>query len=162
MTDIKIIKAFECLRGDALKCGECPYSPRYRFPLCQQAVAKDGIALFNRQKAEIEELTAEVETLQLDNDALRMAGNFLKMHYKKAEAEIEKLQTENRILKQKRLNLFERLELVENARNKAIKEVLERIKSKSQYTTDKIGKLQKVVYVEDIDKVKKEMVGDSE
>lgn len=56
MTDNEIIKALECLCGSALKCRECPYSPRYQFPLCQQQVAKHALALINRQKAEIEKL----------------------------------------------------------------------------------------------------------
>lgn len=64
MTDTEIIKALECLCGSALKCRECPYSPRYQFPLCQQQVAKHALALINRQKAEIERLTAMVEAAE--------------------------------------------------------------------------------------------------
>ena len=63
MTDTEIIKALECLCGSALKCRECPYSPRYQFPLCQQQVAKHALALINRQKAEIEKLRFEAAKL---------------------------------------------------------------------------------------------------
>lgn len=56
MTDKEIIKALECLCGYALKCRECPYSPRYPFPLCEQQVAKDTIDLITRQQAEIDKL----------------------------------------------------------------------------------------------------------
>jgi heme oxygenase len=49
---------------------------------------------------------------------------------------------------------------IKTAKAEAIKEVLEWIESKSQYTTDRIGKLQKVVFVEDIDNIKKEMTGE--
>ncbi len=48
MTDNDVIKALECLTGTPLKCRECPYSPRYRFPLCQQQVAKDAVSLINQ------------------------------------------------------------------------------------------------------------------
>lgn len=88
----------------------------------------------------------------------RMSG---KARIEQQKEQIERLQIDNLILKQKRLTLFDRLEIIENARSKAIKEFAERLKSESQYTTDRIGKLQKVVYVEDIDKVKKEMTGES-
>ena len=63
MTDSEIIKALECSTGKSLLCRECPYSPRYRPPLCQRAVAKDAISLINRQKAEIESLGKEVDRL---------------------------------------------------------------------------------------------------
>ncbi len=53
----------------------------------------DRLEQFNRQKAEIEDLKVE-------NDSLRSAGNSLKMHLKKAEAEIKRLQSENKILSQ--------------------------------------------------------------
>lgn len=59
MTDNEI-KALECLCGQALKCKECPYSPRYSFPSCQRQVAKDTIVLITRQQAEIERLTREL------------------------------------------------------------------------------------------------------
>ena len=58
MTDNEIIKTLECLCGNALNCRECPYSPRYKFPLCQQQVAKDALDLINCQQAEIEKLQA--------------------------------------------------------------------------------------------------------
>lgn len=43
-----------------------------------------------------------------------------------------------------------------------IKDLAKRLKSDCQYTTDKIGKLQKVFYIDDLDNLLKEMVGDSE
>lgn len=46
------------------------------------------------------------------------------------KSELEKLQVECLALKQKRLNLFERLDLIENARTKAITEFAERLKPK--------------------------------
>ena len=55
MTDNEIIKALECLRGNAFDCGECPYCSCYPAP-CEQQVAKDALSLINRQKEEIERL----------------------------------------------------------------------------------------------------------
>ena len=59
MKDKDIIKALECLCGCALKCRECPYSPRYPFPSCQRQVAKDTLDLITRQQAKIENLKVE-------------------------------------------------------------------------------------------------------
>ena len=55
MTDNEIIKALECLRGNAFDCGECPYCSCYPAP-CEQQVAKDALSLINRQKEEIERM----------------------------------------------------------------------------------------------------------
>ena len=55
MTDNEIIKALECLRGNAFDCGECLYCSCYPAP-CEQQVAKDALSLITRQKAEIEKL----------------------------------------------------------------------------------------------------------
>ena len=55
MIDNEIIKALECLRGNAFDCGECPYCSCYPAP-CEQQVAKDVLSLINRQKEEIERL----------------------------------------------------------------------------------------------------------
>ena len=55
MTDNEIIKALECLRGNAFDCGECPYCSCYPAP-CEQQVAKDALSLITRQKEGIEGL----------------------------------------------------------------------------------------------------------
>lgn len=64
MTDNEIIKALECLCGNAFDCGECPYCSCYPAP-CEQQVAKDALSLITRQKEGIEwsknrDLQAEV------------------------------------------------------------------------------------------------------
>ena len=51
MTDNEIIKALECLCGNAFNCAECPYCSW--FPLLCEQVAKDTLDLINRQQAEI-------------------------------------------------------------------------------------------------------------
>ena len=45
------------------------------------------------------------------------------------KAEIEQLRLENRALSQKRITMFERIELVNNARTKAIREFAENVKT---------------------------------
>ena len=50
--DEDIMKALECLFG-CVDCRKCPYSPRYKFPLCQRQVAKDTRDIITRQQAEI-------------------------------------------------------------------------------------------------------------
>lgn len=62
MTDNEIIKALECLRGNAFDCGECPYCSCYPAP-CEQQIAKDALSLINRQKEEIKGLRDEIEHL---------------------------------------------------------------------------------------------------
>lgn len=89
MTDNEI-KALECLCGQALKCKECPYSPRYSFPSCQRQVAKDTIVLITRQQAEIEnykhldvilhtaidKLSADIKSEAVKEFAERLKENF--------------------------------------------------------------------------------------
>ena len=61
MTDNEIIKAFECCELQGGCCG-CPLSHIQR---CQ-GVAEEVVNLLNRQKAEIEVLTAENKQLKSD------------------------------------------------------------------------------------------------
>ena len=65
MTDNEIIKALECLRGNAFDCGECPYCSCYPAP-CEQQVAKDALSLITRQKEGIEGL--KNRDLQLERE----------------------------------------------------------------------------------------------
>lgn len=78
MTDNEIIKALECLCWRHSKCRECPYSPRYEFPLCQRQIAKDSLDLIKRQQEDIERLhsmnCAKLDTihdLQANTDKLK-------------------------------------------------------------------------------------------
>lgn len=78
-TDEEIAKAIECcfLNGD---CSGCPAEFREYGEICVRCVGKNALEMFNRQNAEIERLTIEL-------DAMRGAANSLKMHYEKAKAE---------------------------------------------------------------------------
>ena len=59
MTDNEIIKALECCIRTEEKCDECPYWLDYA--RCSNALRKDALDLINRQRAEIEELEAEID-----------------------------------------------------------------------------------------------------
>lgn len=86
MTDNEVIKALElCIRGDE---GDCLLCPLHDVEACTYEIEILALDLINRQKEEIEELKVKC-------DSLRSAGNSLKMHYEKAEAEIERLQSVN-------------------------------------------------------------------
>lgn len=69
LTDKEIIKALECLFG-CVDCRECPYSPRYEFPLCQRQVAKDTLDLITRKQAKIDDLMARTAVTTLLDDAV--------------------------------------------------------------------------------------------
>lgn len=59
MTDNEIIKALElCIEGGDGSCTICPYA---NTPNCYVESGKDILDLINRQKAEIERLTAHIQ-----------------------------------------------------------------------------------------------------
>ena len=58
MTDNEIIKALECCGCDNYQCDNCPYA----YKTC--TVYKDSLDLINRQKVEIERLTAMLEAAE--------------------------------------------------------------------------------------------------
>ena len=105
----------------------------------------------------IEKAHSEVKKLKTslkiaESEVFRLNG--LVDEDNRQQAEIERLQTENRILSQKRVNLFERLEIIEKAKAEAIKEFAERLKMAN---TSKL-----TWFNEDFDTLVKEMVGDVE
>ena len=61
MTDNEIIKALECCVRDGYPygCKECPYNNSNLD--CNERLDADALYLINRQKAEIEELEAEID-----------------------------------------------------------------------------------------------------
>lgn len=69
MTDNEIIRALACLCGNAFDCGECPYCSWYSVP-CRQQVAKDALALINRQQVEIERSKAWENLLKAEKHSL--------------------------------------------------------------------------------------------
>lgn len=102
-TDEQIKKALECLKGFAVKCRDCAYSPRFKFPNCRQKAAHDALDIINRQEAEIEVLQKTAETQQS--------------------------LAQDRYFEIKKLNI-ERDKLIAEAKSEAIKEFAERLKEK--------------------------------
>lgn len=147
MTNKEIIKAMECLSGFALKCRECPYSSKYKFPLCQQQVAKDALDLIKNQQAEIKVLKSDYATTKQDYE-----------HYKSVLEDKQKLVEK---LNQKLINAFK---LVEKAKTEAYKEFAERLKAKCHNYYPSIDSYcvgVKAVGFKDIDNLVKEVVGDN-
>ena len=83
MTDNEIIKAMECVMGNDVNCSECTYQKVPPFPSCRMMCAKNALGLINRQKAEIERLNIELQSM-------RSAANSYKMHYETAKSEAVK------------------------------------------------------------------------
>ena len=95
MTDNEIIKALECCTSDGCTCRECPYEDTkhivnkefetmsngktYDAWNCDEWLKIDLLDLINRQKAEIERLSIELQ-------AMRTAANSYKMHYENAKS----------------------------------------------------------------------------
>ena len=72
MNDNEIIKALECCSDS--NCHECPIEG------CTDDIFGNALDLINRQKAEIERLNIELQSM-------RSAANSYKMHYKTAKSE---------------------------------------------------------------------------
>ena len=77
MTDKNIIKALECCIND--DCDNCPDT----FGNCEHNAMRNALNLINRQKAEI-------ERLKIENQSLRGAANSYKLHYNEAKTEAVK------------------------------------------------------------------------
>lgn len=82
MNDNEIIKTLECCIMETY-CKSCPLHSEFSAN-CVNIAFKNALALITRQKAEI-------ENLKVENQSLRGAANSLKMHYEEAQAEIERL-----------------------------------------------------------------------
>lgn len=137
MTDKEIIKALQICNSLHLRCGNgCPY---YEVPYkggkrCSEMMIDDAIGLINRKTAEIEKLTTDLV-------GMRGAANSYKMHYEKAQTEIDKYQHIEKTVKDfwsglKELSAFkdlqeptltELLEYIEQTNAEAIKEFAEKI-----------------------------------
>ena len=135
MTDTEIIKALECLFG-RVDCRECPYSPRYEFPLCQRKVAKDTRDLINRIQARVEKC--------------EKAEHFADKTIATLRAEIERLLDYNENLQTANTALSN--EILE-IKSEAIKEFAKRLKDNYCFT-DRWGK---IIPISTVDTLVKEM-----
>ena len=84
MTDNEIIKALE--RIASWVCDECKFHGEMcDGDKCEKVIADNALDLINYQKAENERLNIELQSM-------RSAANSYKMHYEKAQIEIDRLQ----------------------------------------------------------------------
>ena len=146
MTDNEIIKALE----SEVKSAE--YVDSYYCNGVDLTLIKSTIDLINRQRAEIDELKHEREVLIED---IHYSDNKVNEQLE----EIEKLKIENKSLRSA-ANCY-KLHCNET-RTEAIKEFADRLKQKTEYYENGQGWEGRICYEDDIDKLLKEMVGDTE
>lgn len=146
MTDKEIIKALECLTGESIPCRDCSYSANYTHFDCQRQVAKDALDLINCQKAEIERLKAHINEVadKVEDKMTYMSGCQNLIQTVKKIILGDKIPTES---------LCDNCGLCKEREEEAVKEFAERLKSLGRFTSrDRYY----------IDKIKKEMAGDTE
>ena len=174
MTDNEIIKALECC-GVKHDCSKCSYLKDATIH-CVNAIIKDAIDLIERQKAEIERLNrcnwhisndlseeinrnirlqAEIEELLVELKRFKK----IKTTVNEFWSELQKITT---FKKKSKPTLEELLEYMKNLKVEAIKEYIEKLKSKAYLSDGVTGFQEMVVDVRDIDETYKEMVGDTE
>lgn len=146
MTNNEIIKALDCLKGDEIKCRECPYLVRFDFPHCKEKVAKDALGLIKRQKAKI-------EALQMDNAQLHSDCINANMNLEHLQADIERLKGWQDLLKAEKHSLI---------KAEAIKEFAEKIKErmKDLARVDFDGEFYYLISEPFVDNLVKKMVGE--
>ena len=79
MTDNEIINALECCTTKGAKCSDCPAFKKVDRSDCKKYF-RGAIDLINLQKAEIERLNIELQSM-------RSAANSYKMHYETVKSE---------------------------------------------------------------------------
>ena len=136
MTDNEIVKALKYCKD------------------CSANLNVEIIDLITRQKAEI-------ENLKVENQSLRGAANSLKMHYEEAQAEIERL---NKVYQanQQLINALNKSYFL--AKAEAYKEFANKLEEEyGIFTPLGVNWIEEVkaVRVSDIDKILKEMVGEN-
>ena len=78
MTDNEIIKALQCCNGWDGRCLNCPLNREGTN--CKEKLNSYALDLINRQKAEVDRLNIELQSM-------RSAANSYKMHYETAKSE---------------------------------------------------------------------------
>lgn len=145
MTDNEIIKALElCINNDILEknCDICPY--RQKCAMCMDDLMKDTLALINRQQAEIERL--------------RKDNGIVDILYQEEQAQNEDLKTKiERLKKGWKADVIE----TQNIKAEAIKELIAKLEIDHTFEIQRDdGYWEKVVRLESIKAIVKEMVGE--
>ena len=144
MTD-KIIKALECCTYTSdcdMRCSECPFSNSLN---CRALLARNTLALINRQRAKI-------EALQMDNEQLQSDIANANMNAEHALAEIDRLNRDLDLVVRNTIEVTKTA--MQLARDKAIKEFAERLKA----NTIEFGAAKGIQ--REVDRLVKEMVGE--
>lgn len=164
MTDNEIIKTLECLCGGGDSCTECAYHKKYRFDECRKQVAKDALDLINRQQVEVQQITEKFNCQQT------VYADLSKI-IKKQKEEIVRLEYENEILSknadtafQDGLNEAQDLyaeQIKDEIKSEAIKELIDKLEPDHTFEIQRDdGYWEKVVRLESIKTIAKELVGD--
>lgn len=144
MTDEQIIKALKCCVKTEF-ISDCAKCKMFAFD-CKDILIENALDLINRQKAEIEELKTEIERMEDENYTLK---NKIEIR----DNLIEQLGSDINI---KYNTIYTMREKLKNSKSEAIKEFAERLKKHSFVDNLSLdGK--ETVYVDDIDKLVKEM-----
>jgi predicted RNase H-like nuclease (RuvC/YqgF family) len=158
MTDNEIVKSLEICTGKRLleDCPECPnYESESR---CKVRLSEVALDLINRQKAELQKVKAELKETTEKFNCQQYVYTDLSDIIREKNAEIEKLQSDNSSMQS---TLAKMSMGVEQAKAEAIKEFAERLKEKQQtFISDEYA--YKFIYLIEIDKLVKEMVGESD
>ncbi len=140
LTDNEIVKALECCNEPVENnaCQRCPL--HHSEGRCSKNMLDLALDLINRLQGENERLLQKLQQAQEQKDKLMDAQMLLAKTSDEQQAEIEELKTENRILSQKRFNIFERIEftdkLIKQAKSEARKEFAERLKATKHADSD--------------------------
>ena len=152
ISDDEIISSLEVI-ATTRNCNECKIrNCNWGDCNCSQITANAALDLINRLQAEIDELKHERKVLIED---IHCSADKINEQLE----EIEKLKIENKSLRSA-ANCY-KLHYSE-ARTEAIKEFAYRLKQKSEYYENGQGWEGRICYEDDIDKLLKEMVGDTE
>lgn len=147
MTDKEIIKALECCEiAYDQDCAECPLYPDDGEIVCREVLREEALDLITRQKAEL-------ENLKVENQSLRSAANSLKMHYEEAQVEIERLEERS-------------VEVSKTIKSEAVKECIAKVKNYIKTHCNPYGKPDfdydtSIKILNFIDKLVTEMVGEN-
>ena len=115
---------------------------------------------FEEVYAEIVELKKTINIQEQEKAALINGQETLQKQIAEKNVDIERLKDENRILTQRRANLFEIVNAYEKGRAEAIKDFAERMKEKGHIPNEKWNTTkEKAVYESDIDNLVKELTG---
>ena len=144
MTDNEIIKALKCCGDPDSICAECPIKDDCG---CNEHLANYALDIIKRQQAEIENLKVETQSL-------RGAANSLKMHYEKAQSEIDSLKIFRGYAEKRASDYRAMRDKYLNAKSEAVKEFAMKLKCGVPQETG-------VIRCSDIDNLVKEMVGEN-